>query len=47
MKFDEVIVEIKKEFICEKDSGPKLLSIHVMSSHSKQIDEMLTELKID
>ena len=45
MKLDDGIVEIKKEFICEKDARSKVLSIHVASSHSKKIDEMLKELK--
>ena len=46
-KLEDGVVEIKKEFICEKDARSKVLSIHVASSHSKKIDEMLKELKID
>ena len=43
----EGIVEIKKEFIHEKDVRSKVLSFHVILSHSKKINEMLTELNIN
>ena len=47
MKLEEGIVEIKKECIYEKDVRSKVLTINVMSSHSKKRYEMLTELKIN
>ena len=47
MKFEEGIIEIKKGLIYEKYARSKVLTINVLSSHSKKIDEMLTKLKID
>ena len=46
MKLEEGIIEIKKDFIYEKDMRSKVSKINVMSSQSKKIDKMLTELKI-
>ena len=46
MKLEEGIIEIKKEFIYEKDVRSKVLTINVASSHSKKKVEMLTQLKI-
>ena len=42
MKFEEGIVETNNKFTHEKEARSKLLSIHVVSSHSKKIDEILT-----
>ena len=44
---EEGIVETKKQCIYEKDARSKVLKVNVMSSHSKKIDEMLTEIKMD
>ena len=45
MKLEEGIVEIKKDFFCEKDVRSKVSSTNVTFSHSKKIEKMLTEFK--